>query len=340
MGEKNSIKLTGVTRDGTPGCTKTVDSIALETRAESARVDPEYETLDADATKTAFQELDAILHGIAEQVVHTLDQVIPRLAEMQALLSQRGKARKIVLKRAGLPSWTVYANEYAQKLSCSLRTVQDHIMVFISTGKPGPSRQKKTTPHSKPLRLDARQQATLVKAQLAANDMVAALKSGGDLQTAVAKYHKVAVTPTRLDSYMNTLNLEPDWKQVLVELMGVLEEFGEKLPLAVLIQKRAVEKLLNGKNNTPLPRTDHAEPAKRNHKCGKLDEDGDRCWTVKAEDEMNAPGTLKNESDADAAIVSLSSPATALVYMGAARMLPASVTHAGTESLGLHESVA
>ena len=340
MSERNSIKLTDVTRDGIPGCTKIADSVALETRAESARVDLGYETLDADATKTAFQKLNAILHGLAEQVVHTLDQVIPRLAEMQALLSQRGKARKKVLKQAGLPSWTVYANEYAQKLSCSLRTVQDHIMVFLSTGKPGPSRQKKTTPQSKPLRLDARQQATLVKAQLAANDMVAALKSGGDLQTAVAKYDKVAVTPAKLDSYMNTLNLEPDWKQVLVELMDVLEKYGEKLPLPVLNQKRAVEKLLNGKNNTPLPHTARAEPLKKNHKCSKLDEDGNRGWTVKAEDEMNAPGTLKNESDADAAIVSLSSPATALVYMGAARMLPASATLEGAGCTDLHEEVA
>ena len=340
MREKNSLELTDVTQDGTPGCTKIADSVALETRADSARVDPGYETLDADATKTAFQELNAILHGLVEQVVHTLDQVIPHLAEMQALLSQRGMARKKVLKQAGLPSWTVYANEYAQKLSCSLRTVQDHIMVFLSTGKPGPSRQKKTTPHSKPLRLDPRQQATLVRAQLAANDMVAALKSGGDLQSALAKYHKVAVAPAKLDSYLNTLNLEPDWKQVLVELMDVLEKYGEKLPFPVLHQKRAVEKLLNGKSNTPLSRKAHAEPATRNHKRSKLDEDGNRCGTVTAEGEMNAPGTLKNKSDADAAIVSLGSPAAALVCLGAARMLPASVTRVGAETLGLDDGVA
>ena len=322
MSEKNSIKLTDVIRDGIPGCTKVADSVALETRAESARVEPGYETLDPDATKIAFQDLDAILSDLAKQVIHTLDQMIPYLARMQALLSHRGTARKKILKQAGLPSWPEYANQYAQKLSCSLRTVQDHIMIFRSTGKSGPSRQKKTTPHSKPLRLDARQQATLVKAQLAANDMVAALKSGGDWQTAVAKYDKLAVTPARLDSYMNTLNQEPDWKQILVQLMDVLEKYGEKLPLAVLSQKRAVEKLLNEKDNIPLSRTAHAEHAKRYHRRSKLDEDGNRCGTVTAEGEMNAPGTLKNESDADAAIVSLSSPATAPVYMGARQDAP------------------
>jgi hypothetical protein len=115
-----------------------------------------------------------------------------------------------------------------------------------------------------------------------------------------------------LDSYVNTLNAEPDWKQVLVELMDVLEKYGEKLPLAVLSQKRAIEKLLDGKNNTPLSRKAHTESAKRYHK-----------------------------SDADDAIAGLSSPVVSLMDLdSAARMLPASVTLAGAGSLDLHEGVA
>jgi hypothetical protein len=166
MSDKNGIELTDVTRKPIEHCTEKIDSVALETRAESARVHSPYEKLDADATKTAFQELDAVIHGLAEHVIHTLDQVIPRLAEMQALLSQRGKARKKILKQAGLPSWTKYANEYAKKLDCSVRTIQEHIKVLRSTGKSGHSRQKRTKAQSKPSRLDARQQATLVKAPL------------------------------------------------------------------------------------------------------------------------------------------------------------------------------
>jgi len=79
------------------------------THAESARVETGYETLDSNATKTAFEELDKVLHGLAEQVIHTIHQITPHLAEMQSLLSQRGKTRKTVLKSAGLPSWTEYA---------------------------------------------------------------------------------------------------------------------------------------------------------------------------------------------------------------------------------------
>jgi hypothetical protein len=47
-------------------------------------------------------------------------------------------------------------------------------------------------------KLDVRQQAALVKAQLATNDLVAALKFGGDWQSALAEYEKVAVTPDPL----------------------------------------------------------------------------------------------------------------------------------------------
>jgi len=130
-----------------------LDNTPLPTRAESARVGAEYDKLDSNGTKTAFEKLDGILQGLAGQVVHTLDQVIPHLDTMHAFLSQRGRARKKVLKEAGLPSWPAYANQYAQKLDCSFRTIQDHLTGFRRTGKSGPSRKKKTKPASKPLSL-------------------------------------------------------------------------------------------------------------------------------------------------------------------------------------------
>jgi hypothetical protein len=49
-------------------------------------------------------------------------------------------------------------------------------------------------------KLDGRQQAALVKAQLATKDLVAALKIGGDWQSALAEYGKVSVTAARLDA--------------------------------------------------------------------------------------------------------------------------------------------
>lgn len=89
-------------------------SPAHETRAESARV--EYETLGSNATKAAFDELDSVLHGLADQVVFTIDQIIPHLAEMQSLLSQRGRARRKVLKAADLPTWPEYGKEYRRRV--------------------------------------------------------------------------------------------------------------------------------------------------------------------------------------------------------------------------------
>jgi hypothetical protein len=217
----------------------TQGNLALQTRADSARVESGYEKLDPAATKNAFEGLDELLTGLAGQVVHTLDQMIPHLAEMQALLSQRGKARKKVLKQAGLPSWSEYAREYAQKLDCSMRTVQDHIQIFRNEKKSGGS---KVRPNN-PIKLDARQQSSLVKAQLAANDLVSALNSGGDWKTPLAEYEKVAVTPATLDGYMAALNPEPDWKSTLSHLVAVLEQHHDNLPASVVAEMRVVQEL-------------------------------------------------------------------------------------------------
>jgi site-specific DNA-adenine methylase len=160
-----------------------------KTRADSAPVQTVYENLNPDATRSAFKELDKVLNGLAKQVIHTIDQITPHLAEMQSLLSQRGKARKTVLKKAGLPSWTEYARGFASKLDVSVRTIQVHITKLRNPGR-------KSEPKSKPITpLDRRQQADLYKKSLAADAVVAAVKNGGDLSKAVAKYEKVTVAP-------------------------------------------------------------------------------------------------------------------------------------------------
>jgi hypothetical protein len=182
-----------------------------ETRADSARVATGYEKLDPDATKTAFEELDAVLHDLAEQVIHTLDQMIPQLADMQALLSQRGKARKKVLKEAGLPSWPDYAMRYAHKLNCSFRTIQDHLTGFRRNGKSGPSQSAKNgqqpkceggSKRSKPWHAEAKDSRTMADALLASNDFVTAYEAGADLEPAYQQYKKVAVSPTKLNAML------------------------------------------------------------------------------------------------------------------------------------------
>jgi hypothetical protein len=214
-------------------------------------------------------------------------------------------------------------------------------VVLVLKDKSGPSQRKKAKPQSKPLRLDAREQASMVKAQLAINNVVAALKNNGDWQSALAEYDKVAVAPGKLDSFVNRLNPDPDWKAILIELVAVLEQHGEKLPVPVLNKKRTVEKLLDGKDLSLPDRTDRVMPAKRYHKIGKLDEEGNRRWSVMTEGEKKASGIFETDSEADEAIANLNSPVTSLMDIGAGpKMLPASVTPVGGGCLDLHEGVA
>jgi hypothetical protein len=182
--------------------------IPIDTRADSARVGAGFETLDSNATKATFKRLDSALNGLAEQVVFTIDQIIPHLAEMQSLLSQRGKARKKVLRAAGLPSWPEYGKAYAAKLECSFRTIQDHITGLNRNGKSGPSQSTKNgqqpkrkggSKHSKPWRANAKDSRALAGAQLAINDMIAAYEAGVDVEPAYRQYKKVAVSSAKLD---------------------------------------------------------------------------------------------------------------------------------------------
>jgi hypothetical protein len=159
--------------------------------------------------------LNGVLDKLASTVVHTLDQVVPQLEKMQSLLSHRGADRKKILRQAGLPGWTPWAKAYASKLDRSFRTIQDRIKRFRgpqASGAADTTGKAKSKGNGKRLRLDSRQQAALVRAQVAASDLVAALKKGADWQTALAEYDKVAVAPAKLDSFLNALSPEPDWK--------------------------------------------------------------------------------------------------------------------------------
>ena len=199
-----------------------------------------------NGTKKAYEELNGVLDRLAATVVQTLDQVVPYLAKMQSLLSQRGADRKKVLQRAGLPGWTHWAKAYAGKLDRSLRAIQDRIKQFRETRACGTGKAKSGS-NGERVRLDSRQQAALVKAQVAANDLVAALKNGADWQTPLSEYEKVAVTPARLDTFMNALSPEPDWKAILTGLVTTLEQYGDRLPIPVITALKSTQELLDGK---------------------------------------------------------------------------------------------
>jgi hypothetical protein len=238
----------------------TNDTTKPQTGAETARVEGNYESLDVQGTKQAFDELNGVLNKLANTVVLTLDQIVPDLAKMQALLSQRGAERKKVLRGAGVPSWTSYAKAYANKVERSLRSFQQRIKQYReqqASGTSSPSAKAKGSNNGKPVRLDARQQTALVKAQLATNDLVAALKSGGDWQTPLKEYEKVAVSLAKLESFMNVFSLEPDWKGILKKFVDTLEHCGE-LPIPAVVALRDVRKQLDSQpsqdgGKTPAP---------------------------------------------------------------------------------------
>jgi hypothetical protein len=141
----------------------------------------------------------------------------------------------------------------------------------------------------------------------------------------VAGYEEVAAAPAKSDSHVDPLNPEPDWKQVLVELIAVLEESGDRLPLGALKEKRKVESLLAGTESCRPERAASSHTTKRYRKLMKLDEDGNRCWTVKAEGERDAWGFFEIESDADEVIQHLNSPGASLSDFGAgSKKLPVS----------------
>jgi hypothetical protein len=241
------------------------DTNGPQTHAGTAPVESGYESLDVNGTKKIYEELNGVLDKLASTLVQTVDQAVPELAKMQSLLSQRGADRKKVLRQAGLPGWTQWAKTYAAKLDRSFRTIQDRIKQYRgshASGTAGPTRKTEGSRKSERLKLDYRQQAALVKAQLAASDLVAALKKGADWQTPLAEYEKVAIAPAKLNSFMNTISPEPDWKGLLTELVTTLERYGDRIPIAVINQVHHVEKVLNIQPGQLPPRKPMASGAK------------------------------------------------------------------------------
>jgi len=259
-----------------------------QTHAESARVDGGYESLDVNSTKKAYEELNGVLGKLATTAVQTLDQMIPYLAKMQSLLSQRGSDRKKVLQQAELPGWTHWAKAYASKLDRSVRTIQDRIKQFRGPqagGTTGPTGKTKSGNKGERLKLDSRQQAALVRAQVVANDLVAALKNGADWETPLAEYEKVAVTPAKLDTFMNALSPEPDWKSILKQLVDTLEQCGGELPIPVMNALHAVQKLLDSKpDERQLPSGKGKAAVTKQDRVQKHRKDGSTCCVVPGEE--------------------------------------------------------
>jgi hypothetical protein len=118
-------------------------------------------------------------------------------------VSQRGEDKD--QRPDGLPSWTGYFFTFKEKfhLQISLRTVQ---CAFRKMD--GPKLPAAPTPKAKPLVLSAHDRRRLVEAAVVGNELVEAWEQGGDVESAVNEYKRIAVDSRKLDSIVNPP--EPD----------------------------------------------------------------------------------------------------------------------------------
>ncbi len=217
-------------------------------------VETKFETLGVEGTRRAYRELNSALEGLASTFVRTMEEIIPHLERMQRLLSQRGADRRMVLKKAGLPTWTEWAERYARSLHCTLRTVQRHILLVREAQEPkalGPASpgDRAAGGASKRATLGIRQQAELVKAQMAANGLAAALRQGADWHAALEEFERAAVAPALLDEWLYATGRQPDWKGMLASLLDALEPCGESLPAPARDALHAAQGLLGCMNS-------------------------------------------------------------------------------------------
>jgi hypothetical protein len=143
----------------------------------------------------------------------------------------------------------------------------------------------------------------------------------------IAEPEKVAAAPNMLNPPVSELSAEPDWKHVLVELIAVLEQSGQRLPLVVLKEKLKIESLLAGKWQGSPEGAAFSNTTKRYNKVERLDAEGNRRWTVVAEGVKKPWGTFETKSEADQAIANLNSPVVSLSdNADGSKKLPVSIT--------------
>lgn len=231
--------------------------VQVVTTHQSARhlspPDAKFENLGIERTRKIYTELNSALEGLAGRVVHTLEEIAPYLARMQSLLSQRGADRKMVLKKAGLPAWTEWAEKYARSLHYSLRTIQRRIVVVregqrrIEAGPAAAEKSPAGGAAQKRVRLSIRQQEGLARAVVAANGLAAALRQGADWHAALAEFEKAAIGTEALRVDPGDPGPGPDWKALLANLVEALEPCEESLPAVATAALHAAQVLMGGK---------------------------------------------------------------------------------------------
>lgn len=98
-----------------------------------------FASLDAEQTKKTYADLSEAIRGRSEAfegayrvAADRWHDLIPCLAQMRSLLSQRGEQRRAVLREAGLPGWTEWFERFRTERgwNISMRAVQKKLAAF------------------------------------------------------------------------------------------------------------------------------------------------------------------------------------------------------------------
>ncbi len=195
---------------------------------------------DSGAILASYNELDASIREKGRAIAKSLGELLPELARMHALLSERGANRKERerFNALNLPTWTEYFEGLKREvqLEASLRTGQRALRAMAGAEKKLLVNGADITGKPEPINLSVGDQRALLKAQVAINDVVFALEHHGDIETPLAEYKRVAVSPAKLNSMLEAQSVEqPDSVgttilELAIEAFQIINgELGDKL---------------------------------------------------------------------------------------------------------------
>jgi hypothetical protein len=130
------------TRDNVASCTENLSTPTMDTEFRDAgEMRAEFESIDNCLETKAL----AVTQSIEEVKQTVEEEILPLLAKMQALLSQRGVEH--LRLEAKLPTWTEYYESLRQKLPLkSLRTIQRKLALAPSSSGQGGGGGRKKRP--------------------------------------------------------------------------------------------------------------------------------------------------------------------------------------------------
>ena len=191
--------------------------VVLKSRDNVSRVVEQYEQFDSTATKAEYERLDTALKGLADHVASGIGGMVSHLSEMQALLSQRGEQRRSVLVAAGCPSWSDYLQEYTTTFDISVRTIQRKVRQF---------RNPQASQHQGEKSIPASAELTVPDEQ----ERSRAVRRDRDARTSGS----TVPASSESDSALSETGMQqPDWKAILKDLLSLLRQYDELLPVEI-----------------------------------------------------------------------------------------------------------